>query len=165
MGLFGRDDRPQNPAAQAKPKPEPKAQPNRSNAGPASGAASTTIAQTCAIKGDLNSSGDVCIEGEFSGSVDTSAHLQVAQSGRVDAKLHGKNVSIAGQVKGNVTAVERIELEPSANVHGNIIAPRILIKDGATFEGQVFMKSPSKEDTKKPAPDSQPSQKSQKNGK
>jgi cytoskeletal protein CcmA (bactofilin family) len=93
----------------------------------------------------------VTVEGELSGNLDAAGHLLVAESGRVDANLHGRNVTIAGKVHGDVTADERIELEPAAEVQGNITAPRILIKDGATFEGQVFMKSPTK--TAAPATD------------
>ena len=83
-------------------------------------------------------------EGELAGTVETSGHLMVAESGKVDANLHGRNITVAGSVAGDIAADERIELEPSAKVQGNITAPRILIKDGATFEGQVFMKSPPK---------------------
>jgi cytoskeletal protein CcmA (bactofilin family) len=58
--------------------------------------------------------------------------------------VHGKTVTVAGTVTGDITADDRIELEPSARVDGNITAPRILIQDGATFRGQVNMKEPSK---------------------
>jgi len=53
-------------------------------------------------------------------------------------------VAIAGTVVGDVTADEKIELEPTARVEGNITAPRILIRDGATFKGQVNMKDPER---------------------
>ncbi len=144
MGLFGRDDRPQITSDQPKPKPEPKPQTPRANVALGDSNSRTTIAPACAINGDLQSSGDISVEGQVSGSIDSSAHLFIAESGRVKAKLHGRNVTVAGNVTGDITADERIELDPSAAVNGNIIAPRILIKDGATFEGQVFMKSPSK---------------------
>jgi len=154
MGLFGRDESPQNTTTQPKPEVKPQVARSKSPTGDSTGR--TTIARACTFKGDLQSTGDVSVEGTFSGSIDSSAHLFIAESGRVDAKLHGRNVSIAGNVTGDVTADERIELDPSAEVKGNIVAPRILIKDGATFEGQVFMKSPSK-DEKKPGPASPPS--------
>jgi cytoskeletal protein CcmA (bactofilin family) len=51
-------------------------------------------------------------------------------------------VVVAGTVAADITADEKIELEASARVDGNITAPRILIKDGATFKGQVNMKDP-----------------------
>ena len=55
---------------------------------------------------------------------------------------------VAGEIKGNVTADERIELRPSARLLGNMTAPRILIQDGATFEGKVEMKPPAQQGRK-----------------
>jgi cytoskeletal protein CcmA (bactofilin family) len=66
----------------------------------------------------------------------------VAARGRVDATVHGRVVMVAGRVIGDITADEKIELEPTAEVDGDITAPRILIRDGATFRGKVNMKPP-----------------------
>ena len=66
----------------------------------------------------------------------------VAPRGRVDATVHGRVVMVAGRVIGDITADEKIELEPTAQVDGDITAPRILIRDGATFRGKVNMKPP-----------------------
>ena len=147
MGLFGRDDR--SPESTPPTQPQP-ARPQVSSPAPAS--SRTTLSRNSRIEGLLKSSGDIGLEGELSGSVETDGHLMVAESGKVDANLHGRNITVAGSVSGDITADERIELEPSAKVQGNITAPRILIKDGATFEGQVFMKSPPKPGSKKDAP-------------
>jgi cytoskeletal protein CcmA (bactofilin family) len=59
---------------------------------------------------------------------------------------------VAGTVKGDVLADDKIELKPSANLQGNITAPSILIQEGATFEGQVYMQKPA---DLKPAPKGQ----------
>ena len=77
--------------------------------------------------------------------VDCSGKIFVAESGKVEAKLHARSVVVAGSVKGNITADDKIELRPSAHLNGNITAPRILIQEGASFEGQVNMKSPDTE--------------------
>ncbi len=53
--------------------------------------------------------------------------------------LHGRTLTVAGRVKGNVSADERVELKPTAQLKGNITAPRMHIAEGATFEGKVFM--------------------------
>ena len=139
MGLFGRDDR--SPDSKPQPQPQP-VRPQVSSQAQAS--TRTTLSRSSRIEGLLKSSGDIALEGEIAGTVETDGHLMVAESGKVDANLHGRNITVAGSVAGDIAADERIELEPSAKVQGNITAPRILIKDGATFEGQVFMKSPPK---------------------
>jgi cytoskeletal protein CcmA (bactofilin family) len=153
MGLFGRDDSPQ---------PGPPA-PAASRTSPAQLTGDTTvIARSCEIEGVLSGSGDVNIQGRFKGKVEGSGKLLIAESGRADARLHARNIVVAGTVKGDVSADEKIELQPSAQLRGNITAPRILIQEGATFEGQVFMKKPTDKpvatagDSKKvtdPAPD------------
>jgi len=136
MGLFGRDDKsPQsspvtNPAG---PRPTPSAPgPHQS--------ATTIVAGSTSIEGTLGGSNDLHIEGEITGEVNGSGRLVIAESGRAKARLHARVVMVAGTVEGDVSADERIELQPSARLTGNITAPRVIIQEGATFDGQVFMK-------------------------
>ncbi len=136
MGLFGRDDSPT-------PKQTATAALSRNQAPPQASADTTTIARSCRIEGMLTGSGDVTIQGHFQGEIDGSGSLLIAEGGTAEARLHARNIVVAGTVKGDASADEKIELKPSANLLGNITAPRILIQEGATFEGQVYMKKPS----------------------
>jgi len=138
MGLFGRDDR---------RTPEPSTVPAMSGAtappGSAKGAPdATTIAKGCTIEGSISASGDILIHGAFEGEIRGAARLVIAESGKVKAQLRAMSIVVAGSVQGDVFAEDKIELKPSANLAGNITAPKILIQEGATFEGQVFMKNP-----------------------
>ncbi len=65
--------------------------------------------------------------------------MLVAEGGKVEAELKAETITIAGKLKGDAIASQKIELTPTAEVEGDITAPRILIREGATFEGQVFM--------------------------
>jgi len=140
MGIFGRDDRsstdlaPPTPATQDRP--ATKAQPQRAEN-------LTVIARPCSLDGHLKSQNDVLIEGTFTGTVEGKARILVAEAGKVQAKMHAQMVIVAGTVKGDVLADDKIELKPSANLQGNITAPSILIQEGATFEGQVYMQKPA----------------------
>ena len=156
MGLFGRDDRPS-------PQPEPTmpaaAQRTPVQPKPHGSAEMTLLSSASSFEGSVAGSGDVTVEGKLKGSVRITGRLLVAESGNANASLHGRVVLIAGKVKGNVTADEKIELRSSARLRGNITAPRILIQEGAIFEGQVVMKNPEDEASKdkktpheKPAP-------------
>ncbi len=136
MGLFG-DKNPQ-PAPQT-----PTPTPGRPAQSPTSATTGITIvAQSSRMAGKLSGSADIHVAGSLEGEVDASGQLIIAESGRVAATLHARVIIVAGSVKGDVSADEKIQLKPSAKLHGNITAPRILIEEGATFEGQVFMKSP-----------------------
>jgi cytoskeletal protein CcmA (bactofilin family) len=139
MGLFGRDDKPPRPADSAAPRPA------RADGGqPLPGDVDrTVIAPSIRIEGTLTCTGEVLVNGRISGSIEGSGLIRVAPRGEVAAAIHGRTVAIAGTVRGDITADERIELEPSAKVEGDITAPRILIKDGATFRGQVNMRPPA----------------------
>ncbi|MCW8985260.1 MAG: polymer-forming cytoskeletal protein [Thermoanaerobaculales bacterium] len=138
MGIFGRDEaNPDQRAAQSTITP---------SASPATPEAPdrTVIARPSKIEGRISGSGEIVVNGLVTGTIEASGTVKVAEQGRVEATIHGKIVTIAGTVTGDVTANEKIELETSAHVDGNITAPRILIRDGATFKGQVNMKEPER---------------------
>jgi cytoskeletal protein CcmA (bactofilin family) len=139
MGLFGRDDRSQTErdevAAQTRARRGPTGEP--------AVAGGSVIARSTRIEGTILGSEEIRIEGQVNGTVDITSRLVVAGGGRVQGKVAARSVIVAGNVIGDLLAAERIELGPTCKVEGNITAPRILIQDGATFDGQVFMKKPS----------------------
>jgi cytoskeletal protein CcmA (bactofilin family) len=138
MGIFGRDEA--NPDQQpAQTTARPSTTPTMPEAGD-----KTVIARPSKIEGRISGSGEIIVNGLVNGTIEATGTVRVAEQGRVEATVHGKVVSIAGAVTGDITADERIELEPSAHVDGNITAPRILIKDGANFRGQVNMREPER---------------------
>ena len=100
------------------------------------------IAASILVEGTLSGSGQILVDGRVRGSIEGQDEVMVASRGRVDATVHGRIVMVAGRVVGDITADEKIELEPTAEVDGDITAPRILIRDGATFRGKVNMKPP-----------------------
>jgi len=124
------------------------------------------IARGSRFEGSLTGSADILIEGHVSGTVDGTGRMVVAKPGKVEANLHAQVVVVSGTVKGNISADEKIELKSSADLKGNITAPRILIEEGATFEGEVRMAKPEKKATAAP-PESQgkgPDKRPAKNG-
>jgi cytoskeletal protein CcmA (bactofilin family) len=146
MGLFGRDERSEG----RKPSSAEAPQRPRSETG---ATAVTLISKSSHIEGVIRGAGEVRIEGVVTGKIDCSASVVVADGGRVDAELRAETVTIAGTVKGNVVAGQKIELTPTAKVEGDITSPRILIREGANFEGQINMtdgkKRPQGEPSKK----------------
>ncbi len=133
MGLFGRDDHTDD----SKPSPAD----THSHQKHVSSATSTVtlIAETSYVEGTIKGAGEVRIEGTVKGKLDCSATVIVAQGGKVEAELRAETITIAGKLKGDAFASQKIELTPSAVVKGDITSPRILIREGATFEGQVVM--------------------------
>ena len=148
MGLFGRDDSTDGG------KPAPAESHSRHKHAQSTGSAVTLIARTSHVEGEIKGAGEVRIEGTVKGKLDCSAAVLVAEGGKVEAELKAETITISGRVSGNVIATQKIELTPTADVEGDINAPRILIREGATFEGQVFMTG--KKAPKTPPPEEKP---------
>jgi cytoskeletal protein CcmA (bactofilin family) len=133
MGLFGRDSQPDKPEAK---------RPLRSETSTTSGLSATTIAQDTRVEGTVSGSADIVIQGEVDGTINSTGRVTVSESGLVKAAIRGRAIRVSGRVEGNLTADELIELEPGGAVHGDLLSPRILIKDGANLQGQVEMSKP-----------------------
>jgi len=116
---------------------------SRSTAG---SSAKATIGPSISIKGDVTGSEDLLIQGRVDGSVTLDHHsVSVGSEGQVKANITGRVITIEGKVDGDLTAEEQIVLLGSAQVHGDIKAPRVVLEDGATFRGLVDMGAPGKD--------------------
>ena len=101
----------------------------------------TRIGRTLVITGELECSEDLLIEGRVNGHVVMhDAQLTVTPTGAVDAQIHGTRVLVEGQVKGGISATERIELGSKSRVEGSLSADRIVMWDGARFDGGIDMR-------------------------
>src|SRR5215203_2500888 len=80
------------------------------------------------------------IDGHLTGRVSSeSGTLIVGSSGKVDANIQVASAIVSGTINGDITASEKLELTRTARVLGNIQAPRLVIEDGAIFEGACTM--------------------------
>ena len=90
------------------------------------------------IKGEFSGTDDVLIDGQVQGKINFSRQkVIIGKSGRVDADLLGRIVIIEGQLEGDVVAEEKIIVGKSAVVWGNLKAPRVVVEDGASFQGNI----------------------------
>ena len=98
------------------------------------------IGQSVQIKGELKGNEDLTIEGMVDGKILVKDHnLTIGANGRITAEVHAKTVVVVGQVMGNITADDKVEIAPSGSVEGDIRAPRVAISDGASFKGSIDM--------------------------
>lgn len=111
---------------------------SNSRATPASPATCVIGPQT-AVRGALSGEEDLVIEGRVEGSVSLAGHLVVAESGEVEADLDIESIAVLGRVQGDIVASRSITIERGAQVSGNVRAPRVIINDGAHFDGAVEM--------------------------
>ncbi len=98
------------------------------------------IGQSLFIRGELTGSEDMTIEGKVDGKIDLKEHnLTIGPKGRIQAEVNAQTVVVQGKLTGNISASEKVELAKTSRVSGDIIAPRIIIADGARLKGSVDM--------------------------
>ena len=98
------------------------------------------IGKSVVIKGELNGSEDLTIEGLVEGKIELKDHvLTIGPNGKIKAQVFAKALIVLGEVNGNVTATDKVEIRDGGSVDGDIIAPRVAIADGAHFRGSVDM--------------------------
>ena len=112
------------------------------------------IGKSVVIKGELNGSEDLTIEGHVEGTIQLRDHvLTIGPNGRIKAQVFAKAVVVLGEMTGNVTATEKVDIRDNGSVDGDIVAPRVAIAEGAHFRGSVDMqrKGVAQPQTAKPA--------------
>jgi cytoskeletal protein CcmA (bactofilin family) len=109
------------------------------------------IGKSVVIKGELNGSEDLTIEGHVEGKIELRDHvLTIGPNGRIRAAVFAKAVIVVGEVVGNVTATEKVDIRDNGSVDGDIISPRVAIAEGAHFRGSVDMQRKAGQATPKP---------------
>ncbi len=141
-------------------KPEPTQQQSKQDSfsasvnAPANSGRAAMIGPGIHINGDISGDENLIIEGKVDGKIRLNAHqVDIGPSGQVNADITAKIIKIAGEVRGDLTGTEKVVISRSGNVHGNIVAPRMTLEDGAIFKGSIDMDpgEPVKAKVAKPA--------------
>jgi cytoskeletal protein CcmA (bactofilin family) len=111
------------------------------------------IGKSVVIKGELNGSEDLTIEGHVEGTIQLRENvLTIGPNGKIKAQVFAKAVIVLGEVTGNVTASDKVDIRDNGSVDGDIVAPRVAIAEGAHFRGSVDMqRKGGQKDGAKPA--------------
>jgi cytoskeletal protein CcmA (bactofilin family) len=109
----------------------------------------TVIGADAVFKGELHFEKGVRVDGRIEGKVATKGHLAVSQGGHLQADVEAGSIIVEGEVKGNLTAGDRVELRKSARLKGDITASKLLVAEGAAFVGHCSI---GPEAQKSPAP-------------
>jgi len=101
--------------------------------------AGTVIGEGLTIEGDITGDEEIVINGNLRGRLTTTDAVTVGSTAIVGADITGTSLSVAGQVTGDVTASERVDIQAGGKLIGHIKAARFTIADGASFKGNVDM--------------------------
>ena len=115
------------------------------------------IGKSVVIKGELNGSEDLTIEGHVEGKIELKDHvLTIGPNGKIKAQVFAKSVIVLGEVNGNVTATEKVDIRDNGSVDGDIVSPRVAIAEGAHFRGSVDMQKKPTAPSQSPLKPAQP---------
>ena len=113
---------------------------------------SSIITAGTICEGKLRSPGSIRVEGRIVGEIVAGAGISIGGTGEVDGNVSAKLVTIGGKITGSVLAQEKLVFESKAIVRGDIRAAKLVIEEGAVFDGKCIM-SDSKAMPPQPGPD------------
>ena len=99
----------------------------------------TIIREDASFQGKMVFDGNVMVNGKFNGEIISTGELTVGSGGLVEGVIQIGTINIYGEVRGNIKAKQKIVINASAVVKGDIEAPSLVIQDGAVFEGNCAM--------------------------
>ncbi|MCJ7592565.1 MAG: polymer-forming cytoskeletal protein [Woeseiaceae bacterium] len=104
----------------------------------------SVIGPTLVFKGELSADEDLVIEGTIEGTIaHHKKNLTIGAKGRVKADIHASSVLVEGQLDGDIHSDGLVSLAKGATVNGNIYCARLVLQDGARFNGKVVMEKQS----------------------
>lgn len=103
----------------------------------------TIVGPEALFHGSMTVRGSLRVEGELEGNVAEAQEVVVGAHGRIRGNVCAERAEIGGEVRGDVVCSVHLEVKSGGKVFGNIRSPRILIEDGAFFEGQCAMSDSS----------------------
>ena len=98
-----------------------------------------TIGAGTVVTGDVQSKGDIRVDGTLKGSVNTLGKVVLGKEGVIEGDVVCKNADIAGNIKAKITVSELLSLKATAKLNGDITTNKLSIEPGATFTGSCSM--------------------------
>jgi cytoskeletal protein CcmA (bactofilin family) len=101
------------------------------------------------ITGDVNSNGDIRVDGSLTGKLITKGKVVIGETGKVKGEINCKNSDVEGSIEGKITASQLLSLKAKAKIQGDIIASKLAIEPGCQFSGNCDMNAaaPAHEET------------------
>lgn len=91
------------------------------------------------IKGEINSKGDIRVDGKIIGQVRSEGKIVVGNSGIIEGEMYCANADISGKINGKAEIAELLSLKASSIFNGDIITDKLAIEPGAKFSGTCSM--------------------------
>jgi len=99
----------------------------------------TIIGVGTTFTGNIEIKGSLRIDGRIEGKVSCAGDLVIGENGLVESEVHSRSVKIGGVLRGNVFAAGTVEISSTGKLYGDIAADKVVIADGAVFQGSCKM--------------------------
>jgi cytoskeletal protein CcmA (bactofilin family) len=100
---------------------------------------SNIIGKGTILEGNIETFGNIRIEGKVIGNIKTKSKVALGQSSHVEGNILAQNAEVAGEVKGRLEVTDILILKPTAVIYGDIVTNKIIVESGATFNGGCKM--------------------------
>lgn len=116
------------------------------------------IGASIRIRGDVTGDENLVIQGHVEGTIKVQGHnVTISKTGKVKANIEANQIIVEGELQGDMFGDEKVIIRETGKVHGNIVAPRVSLEDGALFKGSIEME-PRQKGMASPKPASPPTQ-------
>jgi len=109
-----------------------------------SGDLNTIIGKGSSLEGTLKVENSIRVDGKIKGHVTTTDSLVIGKEGEIEGEIIAKNAIIGGRVRGKISATGKVVLEAKAIFQGEMKTARLVIDDGAVFDGRCSMQRDGK---------------------
>ncbi|MEW6243809.1 MAG: polymer-forming cytoskeletal protein [Bacillota bacterium] len=109
----------------------------------------TIVGKDAELRGTIISSSGVRIDGKVNGEIESSGDLVIGQGATVEASVKARHVTVAGTLRGNVTAEGKLEITQTGKLFGDVKVGALVVIEGATFQGTSSMVRESPAEKKK----------------
>lgn len=91
------------------------------------------------ITGDVNSNGDIRIDGTLTGNLKTAGKVVIGETGKVNGEIDCKNSEVLGEINGKIKVDELLSLKATSKIFGDIVTKKLAIEPGSRFTGNCKM--------------------------
>ncbi len=108
------------------------------------------IGSGTSFKGNIESSGDIRVDGFINGNLNSKGKLVIGQNGKAEGEISCKEAEISGEIQGKISVSGLLTLKATAKIFADIYVPKLAIEPGAVFTGTCNMNNNEKKETEKP---------------
>jgi cytoskeletal protein CcmA (bactofilin family) len=99
----------------------------------------TVIGNEAYFQGTLTAKGSLRVDGRIDGSIVDAKIVTIGKTGKVKGDISCEICYVCGEVRGNITALDHVEALSGSRVDGDLRSPRIMLEEGAVFNGNCSM--------------------------